>query len=87
MCCTMHDYSVVNCLTACISIINIDQYVVLPGNTALIFLIYCLFWERFSCWSLDNKNNMSVAFPMSESIGLDTLIIIVSAILAEIQGF
>ena len=57
-------------------------------NTAL--LIYGVFWERFSCWSLihtlDYKNIMSMAFPMSENILLDTLIIIISAILAEIEG-
>ena len=58
-------------------------------NTAL--LIYCVFWERFSCWSLihtlDYKNIMSMAFPMSGNILLDTLIIIILAILAEIEGF
>ena len=74
--------------TMYICIINIDQCVVLPEKN-IALLIYCVFWERFSCWSLihtlDYKNIMSMAFPMSEDILLDTLIIIISAILAEIE--
>ena len=58
-------------------------------NTAL--LIYCVFCERLSCWSLihtmEYKNIMSMEFPMSENILLDTLIILISAILAKIEGF
>ena len=37
--------------------------------------------------TLDHKNNVSMAFPMSENIGIYTLIIIIPAILPKIQGF
>ena len=36
---------------------------------------------------LDHQNNVSIAFPMSENLGIDTFIIIIPAILAKIQGF
>ena len=46
---------------------------------------------RCSCWCMihtqDHKNNVSIAFPMSENLGIDTFIIIIPAILAKIQGF
>ena len=32
--------------------------------------------------ALDHKNNTSMGFPMSESLGIDTLILIIPAILA-----
>ena len=51
------------------------------------FLITIRRW----CWSmihiLDHQNNVSIAFPMSENLGIDTFIIIIPAILAKIQGF
>ena len=34
--------------------------------------------------TLDHKNNVSMAFPMSENLGTDTLIQIILAILANI---
>ena len=37
--------------------------------------------------TLAYKNIISMAFPMSENILLNTLIIIISAIVAEIEGF
>ena len=37
--------------------------------------------------TLDHKNNASIGFPMSENLGIDTLIILIPAILAKIQGF
>ena len=36
---------------------------------------------------IDHQNNVSIAFSMSETLGLDTLILIIPAILAKIQGF
>ena len=46
---------------------------------------------RSWCWSiihiLDHQNNVFIAFPMSENLGFDTLILIIPAILANIQGF
>ena len=36
---------------------------------------------------MEYKNIMSMEFPMSENILLDTLIILISAILAKIEGF
>ena len=51
------------------------------------FLITIRSW----CWSmihiLDHQNNVSIAFSMSGTLGLNTLIIIIPAILAKIQGF
>ena len=51
------------------------------------FLITIRSW----CWSmihiLDHQNNVSIAFSMSGNLGLDTLILIIPAILAKIQGF
>ena len=51
------------------------------------FLITIRRW----CWSmihiLDHQNNVSIAFPISENLGIDTFIIIIPAILAKIQGF
>ena len=50
------------------------------------FLITIRRW----CWSmihniiLDHQNNVSIAFPMSENLGIDTFIIIIPAILAKI---
>ena len=40
MCCNMRDYSVVNCLVACICIIHIDQYVVLPEKHCFVDLYF-----------------------------------------------
>ena len=37
--------------------------------------------------TLDHKNNASIGFPTSENLGIDTLIILIPAILAKIQGF
>ena len=36
---------------------------------------------------LDNQNNVSIAFFMSGNLGLDTLILIIPAILAKIEGY
>ena len=37
--------------------------------------------------TLDHNNNASIGFPMSEDLGIDTLIIIIPAILEKTQGF
>ena len=36
---------------------------------------------------LDHQNNVYIAFSMSGNLGLDTLILIIPAILAKIEGY
>ena len=35
--------------------------------------------------TLDHQNNVSIAFPMSENLGIDTFVIIIPAILTKID--
>ena len=37
--------------------------------------------------TLDHKKNASMGFPLTENLGIDTLVIIILAILEKIQGF
>ena len=43
--------------------------------------------DRLMIHILDHRNNVSIAFPMSENLRLVTLVLIIPAILANIHGF
>ena len=76
----------------CLCIIHIYRSIHYMGLLAGIKYMHKLIITiRSWCWNmihiLDHQNNVSIAFSMSGNLGLDTLILIIPAILAKIQGY